>query len=139
MAYNNTSHGSLLALFEASFQKLTDAVSSDTSTVSHEAHCDRNEQHLLSGLSIIGAGDEPADAEFIQHNHLYHFLSTSQYEEHLKYLGNTDFHSYLDIFDELNTELKRWQTAGAGKLVWLAKSPFKGGFLCDAMGLGKSL
>lgn len=68
MAYNNTSHGILLALFEASFQKLTDAVSSDTSTVSHKAHCDRNEQHLLSGLSIIGAGDEPADAEFIQHN-----------------------------------------------------------------------
>ncbi|CCT62682.1 uncharacterized protein FFB20_04345 [Fusarium fujikuroi] len=104
MAYNNTSHGSLHALFEASFQKLTDAVSSDTSTVSHKAHCDRNEQHLLSGLSIIGAGDEPADAEFIQHN------------RPPKYLGNTDFHSYLDIFDELNTELKHWQTARAGKL-----------------------
>lgn len=60
MAYNNTSNGSLHALFEVSFQKLNDAVSSDTSTVSHK--------HLLSGLSIIGAGDKPADAEFIQHN-----------------------------------------------------------------------
>ncbi|CVK84230.1 uncharacterized protein FMAN_01351 [Fusarium mangiferae] len=140
MAYNNTSHGSLHALFEASFQKLNDAVTSDTSTVSHKAHCDRVEKHLLSGLSIIGAGDKPADAEFIQHNRppvqapsdeltqrhilvggrhedLYHFLSIPQYEEHLKYLGNTDFHSYLDIFDELNTEQKHLADGGSRQIV----------------------
>jgi SNF2 family DNA or RNA helicase len=27
---------------------------------------------------------------------------------------------------------------GVDKLIWLAKSPFKGGFLCNAMGLGES-
>lgn len=96
MAYNNTSHGSLLALFEASFQKLTDAVSSDTSTVSHEAHCDRNEQHLLSGLSIIGAGDEPADAEFIQHNRPpVQAPSDELIQRHILVGGQTSTISYL--------------------------------------------
>ncbi|KAF5661347.1 hypothetical protein FDENT_13542 [Fusarium denticulatum] len=99
MAYSNTSHGSVHALFEASFQKLTNAVSSDTSTVSHKAHCGRVDNRL----------------------------------------GNTDFHSHLDIFDELNTKLKHWQKGRGGKLVWLAKLPFKGDFLADAVGLGKSL
>ncbi|KAF5615300.1 hypothetical protein F52700_13466 [Fusarium sp. NRRL 52700] len=65
MAYNNTSHGSLHALFEASFQKLNDAVSSDPSTVSHKAHCDRVEKHLVSGLANLGAGDQPADEDFL--------------------------------------------------------------------------
>ncbi|EWY93067.1 hypothetical protein FOYG_06414 [Fusarium oxysporum NRRL 32931] len=34
--------------------------------------------------------------------------------------------------------LKHWQVTGVDKLIWLAKSPFKGGFLCNAMGLGES-
>ncbi|PNP83334.1 hypothetical protein FNYG_03656 [Fusarium nygamai] len=130
MAYNNTSNCSVHALFEASFQKLTDVVSSDTSTVSHKAHCGRAPSDALIQRHILVGG---------RHEDLYQFLSTSQYEEHLNHLGNTDFHSHLDIFDELNTKLKHWQKAGGGKLVWLAKSPFKVGFLADAMGLGKSL
>ncbi|KAF5713890.1 hypothetical protein FMUND_7721 [Fusarium mundagurra] len=77
-----------------------------------------------------------------RHEDLYQFLSTLAIRGtlgKLNYLGNTDFHSHLDIFDELNTKLKHWQTGGGGKLVWLAKSPFKGGFLVDAIGLGRSL
>ncbi|TXC03909.1 hypothetical protein FocTR4_00000711 [Fusarium oxysporum f. sp. cubense] len=54
------------------------------------------------------------------------------------YVGNTDSSPRLEIFHKLNTRLKHWQVTGVDKLIWLAKSPFKSGFLCDAMGLGES-
>ncbi|KAL9574494.1 hypothetical protein ACKAV7_001359 [Fusarium commune] len=55
------------------------------------------------------------------------------------YVGDTDSSPRLEIFHKLNTRLKHWQVTGVGKLIWLAKSPFKGGFLCDAMGLEESI
>ncbi|SPJ79748.1 uncharacterized protein FTOL_08139 [Fusarium torulosum] len=43
------------------------------------------------------------------------------------------------MLDGLSTPLKPWQESGAVGLVKLAQSEFKGGFLSDAMGVGKSL
>lgn len=39
----------------------------------------------------------------------------------------------------LRTQLKLWQARGKEKLKVLAQSSFRGGFLCDAVELGKSL
>ncbi|KAF5626283.1 uncharacterized protein FTJAE_9750 [Fusarium tjaetaba] len=125
MAYRKTSHGSVYALFEASFQKPTDAVSSDTSTASHKAHCSRvdaSSNALIQRHILVGGrhGDLPVLV-------------------YLAIRGTIDFYVHLNIFDALKTELKYWQRTGVGKLVWLANSSFKGGFLADAMGRGKSL
>ncbi|KAF4427975.1 hypothetical protein FACUT_9514 [Fusarium acutatum] len=131
-AYNNTSRGSVHALYEASFQKLTDAVSSDTSTVAHKAHCGR--------VDVLTLLPYPSSAQATNLRTPASSKKTALPHKHpANHLGNTDFHSHLDILDELNIELKHWQTTGVGKLVWLAKSPFKGGFLADAMGLGKGI
>ncbi|KAL5616337.1 hypothetical protein FOBRF1_005085 [Fusarium oxysporum] len=113
-------------LFNASFEKLDDALSNASTTVSHKAHCYRVDIHLLSVLSIIGTNEGPAVNNFVE------------YSKHLGYVGNTDSSPRLEIFHKLNTRLKHWQVTGVDKLIWLAKSPFKSGFLCDAMGLGES-
>lgn len=39
----------------------------------------------------------------------------------------------------LKAVLKSWQLSGQEKLVAMAESPFRGGFLADQVGLGKSL
>ncbi|KAG5765530.1 hypothetical protein H9Q72_006382 [Fusarium xylarioides] len=128
MAYSNTSHGSVHALFEASFQKLADVVSSDTATVSHKAHCDRIEKHLHNGIL--------SSARAINLRTLTSSNKTALPHRHpANHLGNTDSHSHLDIFDEFNTEPKHWQTARVGKLVWLAKYAIKGWFPCRCDGI----
>ncbi|KAF5556529.1 hypothetical protein FPHYL_7914 [Fusarium phyllophilum] len=128
MAYSNTSHGSVHALFEASFQKLTDAVSSDTATASHKAHCDRIEKHLPSGIASSARAKNLRTLTSSNKTALPHRRPAN-------HLGNTDFHSHLDIFDALNTEPKHWQTARVGKLVWLAKYPIQGRFPCRCDGI----
>ncbi|KAG5749381.1 hypothetical protein H9Q69_001028 [Fusarium xylarioides] len=133
MAYSNTSHGSVHALFEASFQKLADVVSSDTATVSHKAHCDRIEKHLHNGIL--------SSARAINLRTLTSSNKTALPHRHpANHLGNTDSHSHLDIFDEFNTEPKHWQTARVGKLVWLAKENLTFEYFCHtrvALGLAE--
>ncbi|SCO79245.1 uncharacterized protein FRV6_03458 [Fusarium oxysporum] len=121
MDHMDAARARLHSLFNASFEKLDDALSNASTTVSHKAHCYRVDIHLLSVLSIIGTNEGPAVNNFVE-----------------DCVGDTDSSPRLDIFHKLNTRLKHWQVTGVDKLIWLAKSPFKGGFLCDAMGLGES-
>ncbi|KAF5251519.1 hypothetical protein BFJ70_g6496 [Fusarium oxysporum] len=121
MDHIDAARARLHSLFNASFEKLDDALSNASTTVSHKAHCYRVDIHLLGVLSIIGTNEGPAVNNFVEGD-----------------VGNTDSSPRLEIFHKLNTRLKHWQVTGVDKLIWLAKSPFKGGFLCNAMGLGES-
>lgn len=67
-------------------------------------------------------------------------------KEKLKVLAQFSFKGGLWNYDQrpttvpgLQTTLRLWQARGKEKLKVLAKSIFKGGFLCDPVGLGKSL
>ncbi|KAK2696453.1 hypothetical protein QWA68_004993 [Fusarium oxysporum] len=163
MDHIDTARARLHSLFNTSFEKLDDALSNASTTVSHKAHCYRVDIHLLSVLCIIhhwhkrrtrcqqlrrGPCASPIttwrhihqgrDLIEDRHQSLCLSLTSSEYSKHLDCVGDTDSSPRLEIFHKLNTRLKHWQVTGVDKLIWLAKSPFKGGFLCDAMGLGES-
>ena len=69
----------------------------------------------------------------------------------LKFINGHEYEALIDLMRDskvsddcpsslgLTTGLKPWQAVGQAKLVRLADGPFRGGFLADSMGLGKSL
>ncbi|KPM35558.1 hypothetical protein AK830_g11021 [Neonectria ditissima] len=65
------------------------------------------------------------------------YLHSSNFKQHVASLTNTGFPATMS--SDLQTVPKPWQLVGKEKLKVLAQSDFKGGFLCDAVGLGKSL
>ncbi|RKL13511.1 hypothetical protein BFJ68_g7173 [Fusarium oxysporum] len=66
MDHIDAARARLHSLFNASFEKLDDALSNASTTVSHKAHCYRVDIHLSGVLSIIGTNEGPAVNNFVE-------------------------------------------------------------------------
>ncbi|KAM0233549.1 hypothetical protein ACHAP5_010386 [Fusarium lateritium] len=69
---------------------------------------------------------------------IYEFMTSNEFN-HITEQSDMIHPTPHGMLDGLSTFLKPWQESGAVGLVKLAQSQFKGGFLCDSMGPGKSL
>ncbi|EEU46508.1 uncharacterized protein NECHADRAFT_106052 [Fusarium vanettenii 77-13-4] len=68
---------------------------------------------------------------------LFTLLAGDELNQHRERLTDTELETEPVL--GLKSVLKPWQQTGQQKLQILAKSVFQGGFLCDSVGLGKSL